>query len=105
MFFQPELILPIFRGKRGSCVASAVLDCIRLTRNSRSREANSLFIATFKPFGAGGPQTIGHLIISLLNKAGISMNQFMPHSIRYTIVSITHQKGVDIDTIKHIADY
>ena len=103
--FQPELILPFYKNKPGLCVASTVLDYVKLTKDLRSLNTKNLFIATMKPHKAVSAQTIGHWIKALLSKAGIDTKQFTAYSTRHAAVSTAHKKGVDIDIIKRSAGW
>jgi len=103
--FQPELILPFFKEKPGLCVASAILEYVKFTKNLRDNNTKKLFISTTKPYTAVSAQTIGHWIKSLLSKAGIDTNQFTAYSTRHAAVSAAHKRGVDIPTIRRSAGW
>lgn len=103
--FQPELNLPFFRDKPNLCVATAVLEYLEYTQDSRGSETKRLFIATMKPFGPVSAQTIGHWIKSMLGKAGINIEQFTAYSTRHAAVSAAYKKGVDVGTIRQNAGW
>lgn len=103
--FQPELILPFYKNKPGLCIASTVLEYVKLTENLRDKNTKNLLIATTRPFGAVSAQTIGHWIKALLGKAGIDTDQFTAYSTRHAAVSTAHTRGVDIDTIRRSAGW
>lgn len=103
--FQPELNLPFFKNRPNLCVATAVLDYLNYTKDSRNKETKRLFIATMKPFGPVSAQTIGHWVKSLLGKAGIDIEQFTAYSTRHAAVSAAHKRGVDVGTIRRSAGW
>ncbi|XP_063991161.1 uncharacterized protein LOC135169793 [Diachasmimorpha longicaudata] len=102
---EPDLILPFFPERPGLCVASLVLDYIKMTQKFRNEQTKNLLIATMKPYGAISAQTIGHWIKRLLGKAGIDISQFGAYSTRHSAVSAAHKRGIDIATIRRTAGW
>lgn len=103
--FQPNLQLPFFKTKPNLCVASSVLEYLKITKDLRNKSNKRLLISTIKPYGVVSPQTIGHWIKSLLTKAGIDTEQFSAYSTRHAAVSAAFNKGVDITTIRRTAGW
>lgn len=58
--FQPELILPFFKEKPSLCVASSILEYLKITKNIRTEKNKKLLISTVKPHKDATAQTIGH---------------------------------------------
>lgn len=103
--FQPELILPFFEECPQLCVASTVLEYLEYTKELRGHGCENLLLATVRPHGPVSAQTIGHWIKSLLQKAGIDMQQFTAYTTRHSAVSSAFRRGVDIDTIRRTAGW
>lgn len=102
---QPELILPFFKEKPSLCVASAILDYLKITKDFRTRKNKKLLISTIKPYKDASAQTIGHWIKSLLNKAGIDTKIFTAYSTRHAAVSAAFRNKINIDTIRRTAGW
>ena len=103
--YQPDLILPFFKDRPGLCVASAVLEYMRITKELRDTETKTLFIISVKPYSQASSQTIGHWVKSVLSKAGVNTEQFTAYSTRHAAVSIAHTRGIDIATIRRSAGW
>lgn len=101
---QPILMLPYFKEKPQLCVASMLLDYLKMTKDLREGH-KKLFITTVRPYGPASVQTIAHWIKSLLGKAGVNIREFGAYSTRHVAVSAAFKKGVDIDTIRKIAGW
>lgn len=66
---------------------------IFVTHKGVARHNNKrLLLSTVKLYSSVSPQTLGHLIQSLLPKAGIDTDQFSAYSTRHATVSDAKKK-------------
>lgn len=98
------LFLPFFKDKPGLCIASVILEYVQITSELRGKNKR-LFLTTVRPYGPASTQTIGHWIKSLLQKAGININDFSAYSTRHATVSAAFRKGVDINIMRKTAGW
>lgn len=101
---QPNLVLPFFKERPKLCVATAILDYLKVSEKLRAG-CNNLFISTRKPYAAVSTPTISRWIKLVLSKAGIDVNTFTAHSTRHAAVSTAFQRGIDLSTIKNAAGW
>lgn len=101
---QPLLVLPRFLEKPQLCVASTVIQYLKVTEKIREGK-EKLFLAVKRPYSEVGSQTISRWVKSVLTESGIDTTVFTAHSTRHAATSTAFLKGVDLNIIRKTAGW
>lgn len=101
--YQPLLDLPFFRTKPELCMASSLLEYIKITKEIRGDE-KKLFIGIRTPHKAVSSQTLSKWKKSVLVSCGIHKT-YSAHSTRHASTSKASDVGLNIDVIKRTAGW
>lgn len=102
---QPTLHIPYFEENKLLCVATTLETYRQLTKPLRNPDSNFLFITTRKPYSTANKQTLSKWVREMLKMAGISTENFNPHSTRHCSTSAASRQGVSIETICRTAGW
>lgn len=101
--YQPLLDLPFLESKPELCVASTIIEYIRVTKAIRGDE-DKFFISVRKPHKAISSQRLSKWIKSFLGSCGID-DVYTAHSTRHASTSRASEKGLNIEIIKKTAGW
>lgn len=101
-----EINLPAFDDKPGLCVVRTYKSYLKRTQGHRKvRGRGLLFLQTVKPFKPIARNTLGKWVKKTLQRAGINMHVFSPHSTRSASTSSAMAKGVPLSTVLRTAGW
>nr|CAH7758368.1 unnamed protein product [Callosobruchus chinensis] len=101
---QPLLIFPYFREAPELCVAQTIEAYLEKTSKHRNNY-EYLILTHKKPFHPATSQTISRWLKITLNLGGIDTEIFSGYSTRHAATSAASRKGVNVDLIRHTADW
>lgn len=102
---QPVLIIPFFTQNPEWCLASAIIEYIKITSFFRPIQIKKLFLTIKKPIHAASAQTISHWIKNILHECGIDTTIFTGYSSRHAATSAAHRGGINIESIRKAAGW
>ena len=79
------------------CIVHLMREYLRRTKSSRT--SPQLLLCYVKPFGAASRSTIARWFKTMLNKAGVNMQAFTPHSVRSASTSKAFAANVPLETL------
>nr|CAI5861103.1 unnamed protein product [Callosobruchus analis] len=102
---QPVLTLPFFKEKPELCLASLIIEYLRITASLRPEKEHRLILTLKKPIHAASSQTISHWIKNILRECGIDTDMFSAYSSRHSSTSTALKGGANIETIRKAAGW
>lgn len=102
---QPVLILPFFREKPELCLASVILQYLKVTASLRPEKEEKLILTLKNPIHAASSQTISHWIKHILGDCGIDTDIFSAYSSRHASTSAAFRGGANIESIRKAAGW
>ena len=97
---QPVLVFPVYKPDTNLCVVSTIRTYLHRTKDLRNDNNNmELFLTTVKPYSPASKATIARWIRTVLDRAGIDIQTFHPHSVRSASASAVARKKVPIGII------
>ncbi|XP_063901621.1 uncharacterized protein LOC135121245 [Zophobas morio] len=100
---QPSFSLPLFKERKGTCVATVLLKYVKRTKVLRGNE-DYLFITFKRPYHRATAQSISRWIRCCLVEAGIDP-KYTAHSTRHAATSAAEARGLDVNIIKSTAGW
>lgn len=103
-FHQSGLSFEAFKENPSLCIVTQLQEYLKCTAEIRG-EHTKLFLSYQKPHLPICKSTISRWIKTVLEKAGIDMNMFTPHSTRAASMSAAYRANVPIATIMKTAGW
>lgn len=101
---QDKAVFKSFQTNKTLCIVTSLREYLNRTRVLRDVE-QKLFISTQAPFKAVARATISRWVRTLMEKAGINVEKFKPHSTRAASTSSARDKGVPLKCIMKAAGW
>lgn len=102
---NPVLVLPSFPEEPRLCVVECLEAYITKTAGVRTSENTKLFLSFHKPYQPVSRSTISRWVKTVMEKSGIDVTTYKPHSTRSASTSAALRKGVPLKVIMKAAGW
>ena len=102
---NPEIVLHAFPADKRLCVMTCLDAYIAKTETVRNTQNTRLFLSYTKPYHPVTKNTLSRWVKYVMEKSGIDINMFRPHSTRSASTSATLRSGVPLDIIMKVAGW
>ena len=102
---NPQLVLPAFSADKRLCVMTCLDAYIARTETVRKAQNTRLFLSYTKPYHPVSKSTLSRWVKHVMEKSGIDIKTFRPHSTRSASTSAALRSGVPLDVIMKVAGW
>ena len=102
-FQQKEITMKAYAPDRRLCIVTVLTEY--LNRTKPLRQGTGLFIRTQKPFSNVSRDTISRWAKAVMEKAGLDLNIFTPHSVRAASTSAAFRAKIPLNSILETAGW
>ncbi|KAJ3650368.1 hypothetical protein Zmor_022061 [Zophobas morio] len=96
---HPCLHIPYFLDQPAICAATTLTDYMDATKTLRKNDEQALFLCARKPHHPASKQTLSRWIKRTLEKSGVDISIFTPHSTRHASSSSAKRTGLSLAII------
>jgi len=102
---NPDLVLPAFPADKRLCVMTCLDSYIARTETVWKMQNTRLFLSYTKPYHPVSKSTLSRWVKHVMEKSGIDIKTFRPHSTRSASTSGALRSGVPLDVIMKVAGW